>query len=84
MLIPKPTSAKLLVRRMLARNIGGGANLYGAVLSSMGHKADLATKGLQQQKEDVKERRIKYGARFLKCMVSREGFYKVTVAERMT
>jgi hypothetical protein len=72
MLIPKPTSAKLLVRRMLARNIGGGANLYAAVLSSMEHKADLdsCTEGLRQNWA-VKER-SKYRATFLKCMVSQD------------
>lgn len=73
MLIPKPTSAKLLARRMLARNIGAGANLYAAVLSSMEHKADLDTRTeREQQNRDVKERRD-YRAAFLKYMVSGHG-----------
>ena len=55
MLLPKPSSAKVLVRRTLARNIGDLARLYGGIISH-------ADEGLVHQHE--------YLTKFLNCNVS--------------
>ncbi|GFZ43623.1 hypothetical protein JCM24511_01343, partial [Saitozyma sp. JCM 24511] len=67
MLFPKPISAKLLVRRTLAKNLGSIADLYGAVVTGLEDEADEQD-GDKEWKAVAKEREGKYRARFLKCM----------------
>lgn len=69
MLFPKPISAKLLVRRTLAKNLGSIADLYGAVVTGLEDEADEQD-GDKEWRAVAKEREGKYRARFLKCMVS--------------
>jgi hypothetical protein len=68
MLFPRPTSAKLLVRRTLAKNIADIADLYGAVVT--GVEDEVAVEMDKEWKMDVKGRQARYRARFLKIMVS--------------
>lgn len=55
MLLPKPASAKVLVRHTLAKNIGDLARLYGGIISH-------ADEGLVHHNE--------YLTKFLNCNVS--------------
>jgi hypothetical protein len=62
MLLPKPTSAKVLVRRTLAQNVGGVADLYGAVVTGVGDEGEAAVD--QDRKAVVKQRKVVYRASF--------------------
>jgi hypothetical protein len=82
MLFPKPMSAKLLVRRTLAKNISGIADLYGAVVSGVEDEAEVNVGA--EWKMNVKERQGRYRAMFLKCLVSCQRFGGLAAVGRKT
>lgn len=69
MLFPKPISAKRLVRRTLADNIGRIGNMYATILTDVEDEAALESGG-KVRKLNMKERQTRNRAKFFKCIVS--------------
>jgi hypothetical protein len=69
MLFPKPVSAKRLVRRTLADNIGRIGDMYATILTDVEDEAALESEG-NVLEMDVKERQKRYRAKLFRCMVS--------------
>lgn len=77
MLFPKPISAKVLVRRTLAKNLSDLGDLYGVMVGAMEDEAAAedstaagAHGGQEKAVRDVDARQARYRDRFLGCAVS--------------